>query len=698
VIKCVVDGIQREGVNSSSDHSNVLALRHWRAAVVLGRAILKWLNARSKGGPPRTANTLNFSNLMGTLKAAECTVRTSVIHHATLPLEFLLGSFDAMGRWRDGVLLRKLRQSDQTRGKSGGTDSYHVIILQGPIGSHIEQVLAGPFYSTHTAVLPVEMDQCYVNFPSGETCKIDRSVSVVMETSDLSHASPAMLMHTPHVHCGVTPQQCATRLLTIWVKSFGAWVRQFNSWLDTFSDMSAILLRSGFVKDMISCDMLTSEMSSATHLSRVSAFLRYLEELLRECHTLAVSESSWQAEASQRSVVETDEASLGEASIGEQSTITLEASALMDSGFPTLNIKEKDKLNLRMRMSIAYASIWSFGGGVNGTDRRQFFDVLAKQCFDTYLGSVPFKHDTLVYDIVVDLKNCCFVESMKVFEPAVQSRVDLEESSRPPSPQQKTSERKEEKKAEIVDAWMKVFVTPATEGQVPEIRFHTPASKGFESAFKFLLRTGANILVTGDQGTGKSLIVESVLKECGRNCPTPQSMRKDILGKLLDISCDGTIPDGIPAVLTMIQQVLGTMKYADPVHDDVSTESEVWQSIQQKIKEVAAVNSARQHCEKGTLFSTSTSLASTSSASELRRWLVRELRSESAGILEPPRETYAVVFIDDLHILNSRRASDEPESSRAVVNNLECMLKGRNVQGSFFMYYVLIVCMFVRTA
>lgn len=677
IIKCVVDGIKREGVNNTTDHANVMALRHWRAAVVLGRAILKWLNSRSKGAP-RTASTIKFSNILDTMKSS-CNVRTSVIHHASLPMEFLLGSFDAMGRWRDGTLLRKLRQSDQTRVKAGDAESYHIIILQGPIGSHIEQVLAGPFYSTHTAVLPVEMDQCYVNFPSGETCKMDRSVSVIMETSDLSHASPAMLMHTPHVHCGVTPQHCATRLVTVWVKSFGAWVRQFNSWLDTLTDLSTILLRSGFVKDMISCDMLTSEMSSATHLSRVSTFLRYLEELLRECHNLALAESSWQADSVQRSVAELDDNSVGDVSLDEQSTITMEGSSsvVVDTGFPTLNIKEKDKLNVRMRIAVAYASIWGFGGGVNGTDRRQFFDVLAKQCFETYLGpTVPFTHDTMVYELVLDLKNCRFVDSMSVFEPRVQqSSPDIEESSRPQTPV-KHLEPVQEKKSEIVDARLKAFVTSTTPGQVPEIVFHTPSSKAFESAFKLLMRTGANMIVTGDQGVGKTLIVDNILKEFGKNCPTPQSMRKDIMGKLLDISCDGTIPDGIPAVLTMIQQVLSTMKHATPVHDDVATETEVWQNIHQSIKDIAAVNTARQHCEKATVFSTCKSLASTSSASELRKWLVRELRSESAGILEPPRETYAVIFIDDLHVLNSPRNTEETESSRVIENNLECLLKG----------------------
>ena len=650
-----------------------MALKHWRAAIVLSRAILRWLNSRSKA-PQRNAASLNFNAMLKTMRASNCTVHTSVIHHASLPVEYMLGSFDDQGRWRDGILLRKLRLADRTRSKKEAEEIVEVIILQGPIGSHVEQVLAGPFHASHTAVLPAEMDQCYVNFPSGETCKVDSAVSIILETSDLSNASPGMLMHTPHVHCGVTPQHGATRLLSIWVKSFGAWVRQFHSWMDTYADMSAILLRTGFVKDMISCDLLTAEMSPVTYLCRISSFLRYLEELLYQCHNLAISESSWQTDNSSRSVVDVDDLSLDASSIADNSVVTMESS--VDHLFPVLNVKEKDKLNIRMKMSIAYAAVWGFGGGVNGSDRRQFFDVLAKQCFETYLGpSIPFTYDNLVYEIAIDLKQCRFVQAMQHYDHG-QDMGPADEDAQSTRKGTSPFPVDDMQKQEHLDAVLKACVTQSTTNKVPHIMFHTPSTRAFQSALELLIGSGANVLVTGDRAAGKSLVVDNTLSSFGKNCPSPQSMRSDILTKLLDIVCDGAIPDGIPAVLKMIRQVLSSLKEVDAEHDDRLSESEIWRGmVHDKAKAFQSVRSARQHCQKGTVFSTSMSVGSLSTASEMRHWLAKELRSETAVILEPPRETYAMVFIEDVHLLDSLPVNTAA-SPREIENNLQCLVKG----------------------
>ena len=75
----------------------------------------------------------------------------SVVHHASLSASHLLGKYDENMQWTDGFLMRKLREVDVSMHKRPGKDgkkrkadqgAAHVIVLDGPLGFHIEQLFA----------------------------------------------------------------------------------------------------------------------------------------------------------------------------------------------------------------------------------------------------------------------------------------------------------------------------------------------------------------------------------------------------------------------------------------------------------------------------------------------------------------------------------------------------------------------------
>jgi hypothetical protein len=707
---CVIDGIRREGYDTETEFSNVSALQHWRSAKILSRAVKKWLSLRKTIPEKKISRPPEHDKPANHTSSSSRRVPTTVIHHTSLTLEHFLGSFDDSGRWQDGLLLRKLRATDEVAEKAHHSKERlsQVLVLQGPLGSHLEQLLSVTQYSNHANVTSIASDTHRVSFPSGEMCVLDPSVTILLETADVTLASPAFLMQIPQVNCGVSPDHCAKRLLAVWFESLTAWLRQFPPWKDLLSELNHLLLKSDFIREMLRCDMTTSEMNSITALTRTSTFLRYLEQLIQQIHELTLEESSWQSESllqkkknrqslnhptssnpfdRRESSIFGNEPSVFSAMGGgideedldldEEEEEEYERRRATAIRFPPLTAKEKEKMNYRLKLALAYSSVWGFGGGVNGTKRRMFFDLLARQSIETYLSSSLYlPYECSLFEISLDLKECCFIHSLtttKLLPKIIPTDV---------SPGAGSSLGSNGGSAAI-EVNVRTKITSDAAWNLPKIQFLTGSNCAVRSALALLLQSGANVLMTGLSGSGKSTLLSETLESIGKSCPSPQTMREDIMKRLLEIVGDGVIPDGIPAVLHLLEKIIQDLDKLPLIPDSIATESLIWQQIQDKIREVSVTKTggAADHFQKQTIFSYSTSLKSHSTASSFRNWLLREMRSETDGVLEPPRGTYGLIFIDDAHLCCDVENFDDyfkviKETNRVVCDRVDGLVRG----------------------
>jgi hypothetical protein len=97
---------------------------------------------------------------------------------------------------------------------------------------------------------------------------------------------------------------CVRRLLTLWVRSVIHWLGDFPPWLDTLDFIVDLLLRKEFVQELLAADSVTARDKSdgrgsvsavpvVVVVSRISAFLRILEDLLLQTQQLALVDASF---------------------------------------------------------------------------------------------------------------------------------------------------------------------------------------------------------------------------------------------------------------------------------------------------------------------------------------------------------------------------------------------------------------------
>lgn len=82
---------------------------------------------------------------------------------------------------------------------------------------------------------------------------------------------------------------------------------------------------------------------------------------------------------------------------------------------------------------------------------------------------------------------------------------------------------------------------------------------------------------------------------------------------------------------------------------------------------------AKKNCTDKTVSSAVTSLRGTNGASDLRAWIEREFTTETRTVLETPRFSYGIAFVDDLHFC---AAQYDKQDMRLLENRSEALLKG----------------------
>lgn len=82
---------------------------------------------------------------------------------------------------------------------------------------------------------------------------------------------------------------------------------------------------------------------------------------------------------------------------------------------------------------------------------------------------------------------------------------------------------------------------------------------------------------------------------------------------------------------------------------------------------------AKKNCADKTVSSAVTSLRGAAGASDLRAWLEREFTTETRTVLETPRFSYGIAFVDDLHICAQQY---DKQDMRLLEDRSEALLKG----------------------
>ena len=91
----------------------------------------------------------------------------------------------------------------------------HVVILDGPCGPFIEQLFSTPFASQQTQIECTTNHYREVTFPSAECSLLPPEIKIILETSDLSHASFALLSRVPHLFIATDSEMSSSRLIVV---------------------------------------------------------------------------------------------------------------------------------------------------------------------------------------------------------------------------------------------------------------------------------------------------------------------------------------------------------------------------------------------------------------------------------------------------------------------------------------------------
>lgn len=472
----VISMIKKIGVSQQDMRLKTPAINGFNAALVLLKFIRKWRikrndriqNEKLNINSTETNETKNNNSANYFLNKA--IVHTTVIYHCSLSVTSLLGSFDSFGRWTDGLLIRKIRDIDDDaqeknknkKFKKEDENALHVIILDGPLGFYIEQIFSSaPFLSSKSNITSDDITNSKLVFPSGELYTCPGRVKFLLETDDISQASPPLLAYTPHYHVTIKSELVAERLINVWIRSLHHWLANFVPWNDAYDEIKHILTNTNFIADILFYNENTTITPMFT-ISKLSSFLRYFEELLHVTHNLAVSDATFEDGDYYSDSSSSDE---DESNDEAEKFVELETSHLNDDKFRksimTLNLKGREKLMARVQLSIIYAAIWGFGGHLNGSSQRNFFNNFLRDIIYKYLNDDNIDKENNLFDLVLDLEHITFEKGNFI------------------SPDQMIKGLP--KKFEDFSTSAKLSKSPAN-----ELIFYTPSSKSVEQSIRYL--------------------------------------------------------------------------------------------------------------------------------------------------------------------------------------------------------------------
>ena len=557
----------------------------WRHhAVVIYRAVNRWWRWKNRRRSSRSSffspNLTTHAFIPVESSTAGLQVSNCVIYSASLSTSHLIGDFNTKGQWLDGLFSRKIRTLNYS---NYAGDSIYCIRIVGPMGSAIEALFSNSYFHNSLSMYPaLHAFNSRLVLPSTEVLSIPDGVIVVFETSDTSAASPSMLFSTPQVFLTIDMEFCINRLLVAWVRSLSHWLAKYPPWVSLLDEIKNLFFKQGFVSALIEIGRLLQQDMTVLVNSMVSTFLRILEELLVQCHDIALEECSYinDQDFDDTSDSEDDWPSAEHGQEKHQNQSELESYEIRPRAM-FLSAKQRNLLALRVRYSIIYASIWGFGGLVNGSERRKLFNIATYDLFRNVFGpSLDIPIDYSLFDVVLTLK-----------EPGLHFalRVDPILGMFPPNP---------------IDS--DTFVQCRSHLDSGYLHFDTPMQISLRKASKYAMLAGASVFFIGVSGNGKTRLITDMLKEMGHHCPSSQNMRADIVENITDL-IRGTRISGIPFALQTLRNVMNGLYSIRSIRDDEFKVEESWKTLREGLKNLWKIN-PKSHFQNKTVFSSSTSI------------------------------------------------------------------------------------------
>ena len=241
----------------------------------------------------------------------------------------------------------------------------------------------------------------------------------------------------------------------------------------------------------------------------------------------------------------------------------------------------REVLALRAKLSIIYAAVWAFGGAANSTERRRHFDSDLRDAVEKHfmqaeegedLPDLPIPVDCSLFECVLGLEHC-------VLKPAVEvDQHTLSVLTVPGIP----------KKFENLNLYATLRAGSTAErtvfGVLDRLIFRTPSTRSVDAAMRILLDTGANIVLFGDKGAGKSMLVTDILNDLKVNLPTPRRMREQVNENLVDIVNGAKKSEGIFAALEILKYILGKFSHTELKDDKIAEFHQLWNSAGEGLK------------------------------------------------------------------------------------------------------------------
>jgi hypothetical protein len=753
-------------------------------------------NNAANGG----SNNPNNSNLSNTVEIpsyliGEATQNhdqydlTTVIYHASMKTDSLLGCFDSNGKWQDGIILRKLRYlnyllstqnnrnskeaNSNVRGGGGTSSSAPVVaddnkpmnnlsmlVLNGPLTHQIEQLFHCIFFQSLSGMYS-SLQAHNSNFsserfilPTAEYITIPKGLKIIVETSDVRHTSPTCLALIAFRNIDFSLNECYSRILTAWYRSVGNWLGEYAPWLDFLDELNHLFFKTKFIEELLYYDLnyidqrnsdnanatskgaagrhnesdeeFTSASSTSLILSKMSSFFRILEELLLQIHELSLKHAHFTqperedfSSSDDEALFKTEDKKKDDSSVSkagaendhsddDESKATGEKkkadhlkegsvhsstagpppalldklasfqnnkNAQMNFGLMSLGPKYRTLLLTRARLALIYSATWGFGGSLNNTDKRKFFENMLRESISQYFTEdLDISNDCSLFDCVFDLEHGAIKQAVqwdllnkkiiqnkalneKFFDQQIYCEYLINESfnstNRPD-----TAEN---------------HFNGVSNGQ---LRFHSMGTRAVTSTMQLLLTAGANVLLFGNKGCGKTTLISDLLIKLKKNCPNSEDMRRQVSDNLVNIINGIGEPEGIFRTLNILNKILLDSSLLATNDKTSNNFNRCWRKLGDRLLQMASDN-PRTHVNNATVSSSSTSLIGLDGAGDLRKWFEREFATETKHVLETSRFTYGIAFIDDFNMISPTEISNTGEESmRNRLNREDQLLKG----------------------
>ena len=231
--------------------------------------------------------------------------KESIVFHSSLSLAQLLGTFDSSGKWMDGFFCRWLRKTTiqyscstaKSLKKNELNDTYPIkemVVLDGPVGASLEQMMSATllrrsFCPTNLNDSTGFASNLHVSIPSGEMFLLPPQVSIILETSDISQASPSLVTQLETVHIGTFPESLIDvklrsylEMITLKFSAYPVWEQSLQSLHEVFTGT--------YIKDILTGTSTADVFGNVLHSSGIDSFVRALGELLHTCHDIMIIE------------------------------------------------------------------------------------------------------------------------------------------------------------------------------------------------------------------------------------------------------------------------------------------------------------------------------------------------------------------------------------------------------------------------